>query len=205
MMLTTPQKILWLAVAGPGCLVFLLLLLPAKPQPRSLDLLVAGRSQVTNGVMLISFVLSNGTSRSLNIVDDAAGNPFLVLDAGTGGEPPGSGNLGLGLGVLANTLKLNLAPGAAVTNTVSVTNPPPRFRLLVEVRDLASERRRGVMELLRFLAVKASLRKQTPRDDNSILLPASPWIQDGNVSTMTRRTTERQKEPPTNQMQRTPR
>ena len=198
MMFTSPRKILWLAVAGTGCLVFLLLLLPAKPQPRSLDLLIAGRPQVTNGVMLISFVLSNRTSRSLNIVDDAAGNPFLVLDAGTGGEPPGSGNLGLGLGVLANTLKLNLAPGAALTNTVSVTNPPPRFRLLVEVRDLASERRRAVMGLLRFLALKASLSKQTPRDYNSTLLPASPWIENGSVSTMSRRTTEQQTKTPTN-------
>ncbi len=203
MMRTFPRKVLWLAVAGTGCLVFLLLLLPAKPQPRSVDLLLAGRPQFTNGVMFISFVLSNGTSRLLNIVDDAAGNPFLVLDAGTGGEPPGSGNLGLGLGVLANTVKLNLAPGAALTNAVSVTNPPPRFRLLVGVRDLASERRPRVMRLLRFLAVKASLGKQT--DDGSTLLGASPWILNGNISTVTRRTTERQEEPPTSRMQRTPR
>ena len=38
---------------------------------------------MTNGAILISFVLSNGTSRALNIVDDAARNLFLVLDAGT--------------------------------------------------------------------------------------------------------------------------
>jgi len=198
MMLTSPRKVLWLAVVGTGCLVFLLLLLPTKPQPRSLDLLIAGRPQVTNGVMLISFVLSNGTSRSLNIVDDAAGNPFLVLDAGTGGEPPGSGNLGLGLGVLANTLKLNLGPRAALTNAVRLTNPPVRFRLLVEVRDLASERRIAVMELLRCLAVKARLSKETRHDDHRVTLPASPWIEDGSVSTMTQRTTERQTETPTN-------
>ena len=200
MMLTSPRKILWLAVAGTGCLVILLLLLPATPQPRTLDFRIAGRPQISNGVMLISFVLSNGTSRSLNIVDDAAGKPFLVLDAGTGGYPPGSGNIGLGLGVLANTLKLNLGHGAALTNAVSVTNPPPRFRLLVEVPDLASERRRGVVGLLRFLAVKATLLKETRDDDNSIILPASPWIEDGSVSTMTQRTTERQTKTPTNEL-----
>lgn len=193
MTLTSPRKILWLAVVGTGCLVFLLLVLPTKPQPRSLDLLIAGRPQVTNGVMLISFVLSNGTSRSLNIVDDAAGNPFLVLDAGTGGEPPGSGNIGVGLGVLANTLKINLGPGAALTNAVRLTNPPVRFRLLVEVRDLAAERHRPVIELLRFLAVKARLAKETHHDDHTVTLPASPWIEGGSEDT-----TERQTETPTN-------
>jgi hypothetical protein len=196
MMLTSPRKILWLAVAGTGCLVILLVLLPATPQPRTLDFRIAGRPQVTNGVMLISFVLSNGTSRSLNILDDAAGKPFLVLDAGTGGNMPGT--IGLGLGVFANTLKLNLAPGAALTNAVRLTNPPPRFRLLVEVPDLASERRRGVVGLLRFLAVKATLLKETRDDYRSIILPASPWIEDGSVSTMTQRTTERQAKTPTN-------
>jgi hypothetical protein len=144
MTLTSPRKIFWLAVVGTGCLVFLLLLLPAKPHPRSLDLLIAGRPQVTNSVMLISFVLSNGTSRALNIVDDAAGDPFLVLDAGTRGNMPGT--IGLGLGALANTLKINLGPGAALTNAVRLTNPPVRFRLRVEVRDLAAERHRPVIE-----------------------------------------------------------
>ena len=198
MTLTFPRTAFWLAVVGTGCLVTLLLLLPATPQPRTLDFRIAGRPQNSNGAILISFVLSNGTSKSLNIVDDAAGNPFLVLDAGTGGYPPGSGNIGLGLGVLANTFKINLGPGAALTNAVRLTNPPPRFRLLVEVRDLAAERHRAVMEYLRFLVVKARLAKETHHDDHTVTLGASPWIEDGSVSTMTLRTTERQTKTPTN-------
>ena len=175
-------KVFWLAAAVVGCLVLVLLLLPAKPPPRTLDFRLVGQPQITNGTMLISFVLSNGTSRSLNVVDDTTGNPFLVLDAGTGGDPPGSGNLGLGLGFLANSLELNLAPRAALTNAVSLTNPPPRFRLLVEVRDLAAERQRAVMQLLRFLVAKATLGKLVPRVDTTITLPASPWIEGGNSS-----------------------
>jgi hypothetical protein len=194
-MLTSPRKTLWLAVAGTGGLVFLLLVLPAKPQPGTLDLRIAGRPQMTNGAMLISLILSNGTSRALNIMDDAAGDPFLVLDAGTGSNTPGT--IGLGLGVLANTLKINLGPGAALTNTVRLTNPPPRFRLLVEVRDLAAERHRAVTELLRYLAVKARLAKETHHDDHTVTLPASPWIEDGSVSVMALRTTERQTKTPT--------
>ncbi len=107
---SSPRKVLWLAVLGTGCLVFLLLLLPAKPQPRALDFRVAGRPQMTNGAMLISFVLSNGTSRPLNIVDDAAGNPFLVLDAGTGGSPPGSGDGNISTMPDRNTERLKETP-----------------------------------------------------------------------------------------------
>jgi hypothetical protein len=58
---------------------------------------------MTNGAMLISLILSNGTTRSLNIVDDASGDPFVVLDAGTQRNMPGT--IGLGLGNLVNANK----------------------------------------------------------------------------------------------------
>ncbi len=148
---------------------------------------------MTNGVMLLSVVLSNGTSRTLNIVDDGAGNPFVVLDAGNSNVP---GTIGTGLSVLANTLKLNLAPGAALTNAVRLTNPPPRFRLLVEVRDLASERRRALVDLLRFVAEKARLSKPAPH--SPILLANSPWIENGAVSSNTRNGAPRSLETQTN-------
>jgi hypothetical protein len=108
MTLTARRKVLWLAIAGAVCLVLVLILWPAKRQTRNLDLRLAAQPQMTNGAMLISFVLSNGTSRTLNIVDDGAGSPFVVLDAGAAGNAPGT--IGTGLGNLANTLKLNLAP-----------------------------------------------------------------------------------------------
>lgn len=144
---------------------------------------------MTNGAMLISIVLSNGTSRTLNIVDDGIGHPFVVLDAGTASNRPGT--IGFGLGVLANTLKLNLAAGAALTNAIRLTNPPPRFRLLVEARDLSSEGPRALMELLRLLAAKAT--HSHPAPHSLILLAASPWIEDGNLSNKTQNGTERLK------------
>lgn len=146
--------------------------------------------------MLIGLLLSNGTSRSMNIVDDATGKPFWVLDAGANSNLPGT--VGFGLGALANTLKLNLAPGAALTQALRLTNPPPRFRVLVEVRDLARERQRAIPELLEFLAVKARLRKRPRNYDDYILLPASPWIENGIISATTPRTTGAMNHVPTN-------
>ncbi len=198
MALIPPRKVLWLAAAGAGCVVLLLLLPPTKPQPRTLDLRIVSGPQTSNGTMLIGLVLSNGTSRSLNIVDDATGKPFWVLDAGANSNMPGT--VGFGLGTLANTLKLNLAPGAALTQAVRLTNPPPRFRLLVEVRDLARERQRAIPELLSFLAEKARLRKRPRNDDDYILLPASPWIENGIISTTTPRTNGAMNQAPTNGM-----
>jgi hypothetical protein len=180
-----------------GCLVFLLLLFLLSPTPkqRKLDLRIVGQPQMTNGAMLISLILSNGTTRSLNIVDDASGGPFVVLDAGAQGNMPGT--IGLGLGNLVNTLKLNLAPGASLAKTVTLTNTPPRFRLLVEVRDLARERSRMAIGLFRWLAVKAKLRKQLGQDDD-MLLPASPWIEGGQVATTTQKAVNGLNQTPTN-------
>jgi hypothetical protein len=81
---------------------------------------------------------------------------------------------------LANQLKINLAPGATLTNTVCVTNPPPRFRLRVYVRDLAAERsgfplHRIVGKALAMKVVEWRLKRQNP----DIFLPASPWIDAG--------------------------
>jgi hypothetical protein len=175
-----PRKVIWLALAGG--LVCLLLLLPAnpnKPKPQTLDLYLAGQPQITNGAVLISLVLSNGTSSSLNIVDEASGDPFVVLDDGTGRF----GAIGIGLGVLVNTWKLNLAPGASLTKSVTLTNPPPRFRLIVEVQDFAKQRRIWILREFEILAVKLKLRKHlTPLEDPTTL-PATPWIEDGKIST----------------------
>jgi hypothetical protein len=137
--------------------------------------------------MLISIVLSNGTSRTFNIVDDGMGKPFMVLDAGGSSNMPGT--IGFGLGVLANTLKLNLAPGEALTNSVRLTNPPPRFRLVIETRDLGAERRRAPIDLLNFFLSKITHRRTTSQ--YSIPLARSPWIENDTLSTATQNTAER--------------
>jgi|SRR5579862_583640 len=185
MTLTSRRKLLWLAVAAFAiCLLLVRLLSPGTQQPQPPDLRILGQPQMTNGVMLISIVLSNGTSSRLNIVDDRIGNPFMVLDAGRSNLP---GTIGWGLGNLANSLKLNLPRGAVLTNTVRLTNPPPRFRLLVETRDLAWERRGVPMELLRFLAAKAT--RNPPKSPDYILLARSPLIVTAHVSNTTWNTT----------------
>lgn len=183
------RKLLWLAAAVAGCLFLVLLLRPARPEAAP-ELSIAGKPQMTNGALLISVVLSNGTSRSLNIVDDGLGHPFVGLDAGARSNMPGT--IGFGLNALSNTLKLNLASGAALTNTVRLTNPPPRFRLFFEVRDLTLERRRVPGELMRYLVAVMSRRQ--PPSENSILLPHTPWIQNGTISNSTQNAPARLKE-----------
>jgi hypothetical protein len=179
-------KVLWWMAAGCICVVFLsllpILLSPEQPSG-TLDLRVADTPQMTNGAMLVTLVLSNGTSRQFNIVDDTAGKPFFVLDDGTGG--PGKSTIGVGLSRIANLLKINLAPGEALTNTILLTNPPPRFRLLVEARDLAAERRTGVKQVFLILASKVTLHKPVPYANTTITLPASSWIDAGAISTTT--------------------
>lgn len=196
MTLISRRRILWLAAAG--CLLVVLLLLRSRPEqsPQPPDLLIVGQPQMTNGAMLINIIVSNGTSTKLNIIDDTIGNPFMVLDAGAKSNMPGT--IGFGLSSLANSLKLNLTPGATLTNIVRLTNPPSQFRILVEAQDLDWERRRAFMEGLKFLAAKASFRQPPPYDP--ILLVRSPWITNGNISNITETAAGPLKETPTNSL-----
>lgn len=183
------RKLLWLAVAAAAvCLILIRLLSSATPLPRAPDLRIAGQPQITNGTMPITYVLSNGTSRKLNIVDDSIGDPYVILEVDVGTNPPGifgvagtnpPGIFGVELTRLANSLKLNLAPGAALTNTLRLTNVPRRFQLIIEARDLASEQRRGLLNLLSSLV---TLRWPTPHD---LIVAHSSWIETGNSSNTT--------------------
>lgn len=175
-------------MAGVGCLFLILLLWPARPEANGAELRIAGQPQMSNGAMLLSIVLSNGTSRTLNIVDDGAGKPFVALEPGTGTNPTGV-VFGVGLTALSNTLKLNLASGAALTNNLRLTNTPPRFRLFVEVRDLGAERRNAILELLRYLTKSRTLPFQ-----NSVPIVRSPWIENASISNSTQNTPARPKE-----------
>jgi len=156
---------------GAG-LLFLLALLVVWPNrlAAKVDLRLAGTRQSSNGVLLVTVILTNGTPQTLNVVDDADGNPAFVLDTG--------GHHGRWLTPMVNQLKVNLAPGASLTNTVAITNPPPRFRLKVPLRDLAAEI--WGWQVFRFIpqplsrwanmGVKWSLRKRLN------IFPASDWI-----------------------------
>lgn len=166
------RKTLFTATIAVCLLLLLLLFFAQRPAPvsRTLEFRIADTPQLSNGALVVSVVLSNGTPHSLNIVDDTAGNPLFALDAGADYYPAGSRDHGAWLGPLGNTLKLNLAPGASLTNSVSVTSPPPRFRLRATTRDLAAERRdlwRWSEKLLRG-----------PKNSMSLeMLPTSDWIE----------------------------
>lgn len=98
--------------------------------------------------MVVTLLLTNGLPRKVNIVDDTNWQPHFALQ--WCGDPglwlgdlakqkrvflePGTNTLSLG--DCANGLKLFLAPQQCLTNTVVLTNPPPRFRLKASVRDL---------------------------------------------------------------------
>jgi hypothetical protein len=168
------------AVVGGGLVISLVLALAwPKRAPGKLGVHLAGTPQSSNGVLLVTVVLTNGTPRVLNVVDDSCGKPAFILDERSGRRRTDD-TWGTQLTDLANQLKINLAPGATLTNTVCVTNPPSRFRLRVYVRDLAAERRgfplcQIVPRALAMKVVEWRQRRQNP----DVVLPASPWIEPG--------------------------
>src|SRR5882672_830491 len=126
----------WIAALALCLLLILVLLARQHARPRGIDMLLLGSHQSSNGVVIYTVVLSNGTQRSQNIVNTTDGNPRFIFD--NAGKYP-AGSVGMWLSDVKNDLKLNLAPGACLTNTVSITNPPPRFRLRVATRDFVEE------------------------------------------------------------------
>lgn len=194
MTLISRRNLLWLAAAGIGCLCLVLLLRPARPGADAPDLRITGQPQMTNGAMVITFVLSNGTSRTQNIVEDPAGNPFVLVETQSPNNPAIIS--AVALTAVGRTLKLNLAPGASLTNALRLTNPPPRFRFIVQARDLSAERRRALIELPRLLLARLTHSRQPPL--STIPLIRSPWIENGSISNSTQNFPERLKETPTN-------
>jgi hypothetical protein len=167
------------AAAVAGCLVFSGALFFAWPRgvPRFLDIQVTALHQASSGALCLSVVLSNGTLRTLNVVDDSTGKPAFILDE-RGGPRGHDHNVGTVLTDMANKLTINLASGVCLTNTVWVTNPPPRFRLRVELRDLAAEGRysplyRLMGRRLGEMVLEWRWRMKSP----DVFVPASRWIE----------------------------
>jgi hypothetical protein len=153
-----------------GCvLIALLFVQRGSRQHQAVSVSVAGVPQVTSTGTVFTVVLSNGTGRSQNIVNDTDGNALFALDDGR--KIP-SGSVGKHLGRVRNDLKLNLAPGASLTNSVVMSNVPPRFRLRVLVRDLEAEGGAFPLSLL-----PDSLRRNLLESRPQKPLPASEWIE----------------------------
>jgi hypothetical protein len=139
---------LCLRLAEAVCFLYVLYLLLVRPLlpytvPGTVDLRVTNFTKNTNGVLHVSVVLTNSTPISLNVLDDSDGNPAFILE-----EVGGSG---MWLTHMVNSLKINLAPGASLTNVVFLTNPPPQFRLMLHLRDLADEHRRWPLPVGRLI------------------------------------------------------
>ncbi len=146
--------------------ILALLVLSLRQLPGAVDLHLAGVRQLTNGVLLVTVVLTNGSPRTFNVVDDSAGKPAFILDNG--------GKFGTWVTDMTNQVRLHITPGASLTNTLLVTNAPPRFRLKVMLRDLAAERRDWAGVVIHFLpdglAEKLKRRREVPP-------PTSAWIE----------------------------
>ena len=170
------RQLRWLLASSPFVLaVFLLVgVCWQEPDTGTFGLHIANRSQLTNGTLLIGLVLSNGTARTMNVVDDVGGNPIFVLDAGEGVYPPGSSFHSVRLGFMGNSGKINLAPGKTLQHTVGITNPPSRFRLQADVRDLAAERQNPLLKMFKTWTVE-KLRLHVKPDGPSS--PTTPWIE----------------------------
>src|SRR5437899_8839510 len=108
-----------------------LLVVRHHSRPSGVELRVANLHLTTNSVLQATVILKNKTSRMLNVVDDSRGNPAFVMET-TGTR--------VWLTDMVNSLKMNIAPGASLTNAVLLTNAPSRFRLKVTFRDLGAEK-----------------------------------------------------------------
>ena len=69
----------------PVYLLYLLFVRPLLPHnvPGTVDLRLMGVSSSSNGVMLVSVVLTNSTPLALNVLDDADGRRAFILDDGS--------------------------------------------------------------------------------------------------------------------------
>jgi hypothetical protein len=110
----------------------------------------------------------NNSDHTMNICDDIVGQPQFALDSG--GEHP------VAITRIANTLKLNLASAASLTNTITLTNPPTRFRVQACVRDLTGEVR--ALRIGQVLSVfPQSWSRSLQARLNSLQTPATEWIE----------------------------
>lgn len=123
---------------------------------------------LSNGVVQIELVVSNAFTRSLNLIDDPAGHPaWRLSDGASEGRP---------LGPVANSVKLNLAPAERLGDTLRLTNPPARFKLGIQFRDLEAEAR--VWSAQRWLPGKIADRIiEWKRPEWSFPPVTSEWIE----------------------------
>lgn len=139
----------WAAAVFVACLLYLLYLLFVRPLlpysvPGTVDLRVTNFATNSNGVLQVLLVLTNSTPILLNVQGDSHGKPAFILDDGGGSMT--------WLTHDRRSLRIKLAPRSSLTNLVFLTNAPPRFRLMLRLRDLGDDpRRRWPLPVWRLL------------------------------------------------------
>jgi hypothetical protein len=134
---------------------------------------------VATNILQVTATFSNATSRSLNILDAADGHSAYLVE-----PDPKLGRRYYPLTRLANSLKLNLVPSATFADCFRITNPPPRFRLVVGIREppekgLVSGIKSNLVSspLAEALADEGLIKPPAPPPNGSRLPPAiSVWI-----------------------------
>src|SRR5688572_546437 len=121
-----------------------------------------------SGLVQLTVLVTNGTQRTLNVVDASPGKVAFVI------HDPASNRVWAS--TMINQLTINLRPGDSLTNTIFLTNPPIRFRLSCVLRDFEVEGH--VWSVYRFLPKKLSERiVEWRRPKWQLEEPMSPWIE----------------------------
>jgi hypothetical protein len=114
-----------------AAVVVVSVLVLASAKRGKVDLLITNVTRLTNDVIHVRVVLTNRSSRVLNVIDDANLNPIFLLEEANGFWNWPSN--------MANTLKVNIKPGEAFSHEAWLTNPPTQFRFRCVLRDLNAE------------------------------------------------------------------
>jgi hypothetical protein len=140
----------WAAAVFVACLLYLLYLLFVRPLlpysvPGTVDLRVTNFTPSSNGVVRVLVVLTNSTPLLLNVQGDSHGKPAFILD-------DGGGSMTWLTHDRRGSFRSKLASRSSLTNVVFLTNAPPRFRLILRLRDLGDDpRRRWPLPVWRLL------------------------------------------------------
>jgi hypothetical protein len=157
----------WAAALIVGAVILISVLMLSFAKRGKVALRVTNITRLTNDVIHVRVVLTNQSSRVLNVIDDSNQTPIFLLEEANGFWAWPSN--------MANTLKVNINPGGELSHEVWLTNPPAQFRFRCVLRDLNAERdsTRGIFRhLTRFF--QSEERPGPLKVDE--LRPASDWI-----------------------------
>jgi hypothetical protein len=160
-------KLAAMTLISMGLLLLVWVLTWPNTAPGQMTLQITGIRPTATNILHVSTTFSNATSRLLNLLDAVDGHPAYIIE-----PDPKLGLRYFPLTHLSNSFKLNLAPGATLADNFWITNPPPRFRIVVGLRDPGAER--GLCSGIRSNLVSSRLGKTL--EDADIIKPPPPQL-----------------------------